>query len=165
VHPVRCLTDALIVPLDGDAFARRLQAEPELLTDFLRARAAEEYRTQARITVLARLRPTARLCHLVLDLRQRLSCRGGATPLPFPLTYRQLASLIGASRSQVAASLAELRDRGWASLRSGCLFIDDAEKMVAACEFEEFLPGAWGTEVAPGPGRENAGMAGPFLLA
>jgi len=137
LHPLRCLTEAKILALDVRAFGTWVRQCPGALDQFLQMRIEEEYRAQSRIMVLARLRPTARLCYLILDLRERLLSRGMPADegFAFPLTYRQLAELVGASRSQTAASLAELRERGWANLKDGWISIEDAEQMLAACEF------------------------------
>jgi CRP-like cAMP-binding protein len=160
-HPLRCVTDVEIAPFDARAFAALVRRQPAVLDELLRLRLEEEYRSHCRTMVLATKRPTARLCHLMLDIRERLLRRSGADTrrFSFPLTYWQLADLIGASRSQIAASLSELRDRGWARVEYGSLAIEDAEQMAAACEFSANVASwyscpaaARAAEAAPEPG-------------
>jgi CRP-like cAMP-binding protein len=95
----------------------------------------EENRADRRLTQLGRQRPTQRLGYLLLELHERLVRRGMVSGDMFalPLTYAHLADLAGVSRSQVAASLAELRQRGWADLGRNKLTLLDRQEMARGC--------------------------------
>lgn len=136
-HPVRSLTQIEVAPLDQGAFATLIWRRPALAALLLQLQLDAEYRAELRMMVLGRQRPTARLCYAILDLRERLLERGAPAEEAFwfPMTYRLLGDLIGASRSQTAASLVELRERGWATIKGGRVAVHDLPRMIAACGY------------------------------
>lgn len=139
-HPVRSLTDVALTVLDPTILAKAIKRRPQVGQMLLGMCMEEEYQAHLKIMVLGRRRPTARICFVILEVRDRLLQRG--TPAErffrFPITYRQMSDLIGASRSQVAASLVELRERGWATIRGGSVWIHDPAPMIDACEYAPF---------------------------
>lgn len=90
-----------------------------------------------RLLLLGRLRPTQRLAYLMLELAERLERRGmiEGDRFAMPLTYEHLADLIGVSRSQIGASLTDLKQRGWATLTDGNLILVDREGMAKGCRY------------------------------
>ncbi len=117
-HSVAALTDVTVCDLAGRPFSQAFEAQTGLGQAILRTVLLEQERSDRRLALLGRQRPTQRLCYLMLDLRDRLARRGVAVdgPIDFPLTYDVMSDALGLSRAQLARCLAEVRDRGWALL-------------------------------------------------
>lgn len=140
-HSVRAITDVKICNLDGGQFHKMFEAHPELGEALLATLLVEEHRSDVRLLLLGRQRPTERLAYLLLELRERLQRRGEMVEDGFdlPLSYEHLADTIGVSRSQIGASLRELQARRWASLKDRRLVFVDPAAMITGCEYN-FLP-------------------------
>jgi CRP/FNR family transcriptional regulator len=142
-HAVRALTDVSACLLGGEAFRRLFDDQPGLAEALVATLMYEEHRADTRLLLLGRQRPTERLGYFLLELRERLACRGmlDGDEIVLPLAYAHIADAIGVSRSQVGSSLLELRRRDWAVLKDGRLTFRDRESMAAACNYEG-LPNA-----------------------
>jgi CRP/FNR family transcriptional regulator, anaerobic regulatory protein len=134
---VRTATAAVVCRLDGDALRALFQEHPSLSEALVTTLLYEEQRADTRLLLLGRQRPTERLGYFLLELRDRLLGREMTSGEAFdlPLSYEQLADAIGVSRSQVGASLGELRRRGWAELRGGRVGFADCDGMAAGCGY------------------------------
>ncbi|MFN3727682.1 MAG: Crp/Fnr family transcriptional regulator [Allosphingosinicella sp.] len=130
-HSVRSVTEVELCDLNGSRFKSVFDALPDLAEALVATLLYEEHRADIRLMLLGRQRPTERLAYFLLELRERLMRRGMTDGREFllPLTYAQLADLIGVSRSQIGASLGDIRDQGWARLRAGRLLFEDVERM------------------------------------
>ena len=136
-YSVRTVTPVSLCLLDAERFKDIFDDLPDLSEAVVTTLLYEEHRADRRLVQLGCLRPTQRLAFVFLELQERLERRGFIDRDTFmlPLTYEHLADLVGASRSQVGASLIEMRERGWATLSQGKLTIADRPKMVAGCGY------------------------------
>ena len=136
-HSVRAITDVKVCNLDGGRFRNLFEAHPALSEALVATLLVEEHRSDVRLLLLGRQRPTERLAYFLLELRERLHRRGEIVEEGFdlPLTYEHLADTIGVSRSQIGASLRELHARRWASLTDRRLVFIDPAAMIAGCEY------------------------------
>jgi CRP-like cAMP-binding protein len=137
-HGVQTLTAARLCPVRADRFTALFQTHPTMAEVLIQALLLEEELYDRRLVRLGRQRPTQRLSHFMLELRERLLARGAPAddPVEFPLTYQQMMDALGLSRSQLARSLGELRERGWALLGGGRLTFIDPAAMAEFCEFD-----------------------------
>lgn len=137
-HSVRSITPVSLCLLDGEGFRELFDRYAELSEALVATLLYEEHRADTRLLLLGRLRPTQRLAYLFLELFDRLDRRGHAEPdsCELPLTYEHLADLVGVSRSQVGASLLDLKQRGWATLADGRLTIADRAQMSSSCRYQ-----------------------------
>ena len=136
-HSVCSITAVTLCVLDGQPFASIFDQQPQLAAALMEMLAGEQERADMRLLLLGRQRPTERLAYLLLELRSRLERRGMMIEecCECPLTYEMLADAAGMSRSQLAHSLAELRELGWALVQHGQLCFLDAAKMADACGY------------------------------
>ncbi len=136
-HSVCTITQVSLCVLAGQAFETLFERRPALTVALVSTLLLDKDRADSRLLLLGRQRPTQRLAYLMLETRDRLRARqmGTEQACEFPLTYDQMADALGLSRAQLARSLAELRDRGWAILTAGQLQIDDGAKMAAFCDY------------------------------
>lgn len=137
-HSVRAVTSVSICTLDWQRFRSIFDDQPELSQALVSTLLLEERRADTRLLLIGQQRPLARLCYLFLELRERLLRRGMIVDSSFelPLTYEQIGDTVGMSRSQVGASLAEMKDRNWARLAAGVLTIEDRSSMEDWCHYE-----------------------------
>jgi CRP-like cAMP-binding protein len=137
-YGVCALTDVVLHPLDPARFRAVYRDFPDLTEALVRTLLLDKQRADRRLLLLGRQRPSQRLCHLMLELRDRLAARGLATEgaCDFPLTYEQMTDALGISRSQLARSLAEIRERGWAVLTESRLTFLSPDEMGRFCEYD-----------------------------
>lgn len=137
-HSVKALTDVTLCAIAEEPIRNIFEARPELSAALMATLLLDEDRADRRLLLLGRQRPTQRLAFLFLELRGRLQARGMGDPraCEFPLTYEHMADALGLSRAQLARSLAELRDRGWANVQNGQLLVDAPAPMAAFCAYE-----------------------------
>lgn len=138
-HSVCSITPVSLCVLDGQPFTDVFAQQPELAAALVATFLAEEERADTRLMLLGRQRPTERLGYLLLDLRERLRERGmlSGQHQALPLTYELLADATGMSRSQLAHSLVELREMGWATVQGGGVEFGDVALMASACGYSE----------------------------
>jgi CRP-like cAMP-binding protein len=137
-HAVKALTDLTLCKIADETVRRVFEAQPELGAGLMATVLLDEDRADRRLLLLGRQRPTQRLSFLFLELRDRLVSRGMGDErvCDFPLTYEHMADALGLSRAQLARSLAELRERGWASVQSGQLVLERPDAMARFCAYE-----------------------------
>lgn len=137
-HSVRSVTAVELCHLDGDRFKTLFDDLPDLAEALVATLLYEEHRADLRLMLLGRQRPTERLAYFLLELRDRLLRRGMTDGSAFmlPLTYAQLADVIGVSRSQIGASLGDIRDQGWARLSDGQLLFEDPDHMADKAQYK-----------------------------
>jgi CRP-like cAMP-binding protein len=70
-------------------------------------------------------------------MRQKMAGLAGNNHCPFPLRQRHLADAMGLSFEHVNRMLKELKDKGWAYIQGGRLYISDFEGMSRYCEFDD----------------------------
>ena len=143
-HSVCTVTPVSLCVLAGQPFGTLFVEQPALAAALTGKILLDEERADERLLLLGRQRPTQRLAYLMLETRDRLRARamGDEQACDFPLTYDQMADSLGLSRSQLARSLSELRERGWATLTAGQLLIGDVERMAAFCAYTGAPDGA-----------------------
>lgn len=136
-HSICSITPVSLCVLDGEPFKDIFDRQPDLAAALVGTLAAEEERADTRLMLLGRQRPTERLGYLLLDLRERLRARDMLTEPPhvLPLTYELLADATGVSRSQLAHSLAELREMDWAVVHDRSITYGDVALMAHACGY------------------------------
>lgn len=136
-HSVCTITAATFCALDGAPFTSVFRHQPELAAALMEMLVREQERADMRLLLLGRQRPTERLAYLLLELRWRLDQQGvmDEERCELPLTYEMMADAAGMSRSQLAHSLSELRELGWASVEQGLLCFYDVAKMSNACGY------------------------------
>ena len=136
-HSVCTITQVGLRVLAGAPLKRLFEQRPALTVALVGNLLLNEDRADSRLLLLGRQRPTQRLAYLMLETRDRLRARqmGSEQACEFPLTYDQMADALGLSRSQLARSLAELRDRGLATLTAGRLEIGDGDKLASFCSY------------------------------
>jgi CRP-like cAMP-binding protein len=137
-HGVTALTNVTVCELSPSAVRTVFERHAELSAGLVQMLLLDGDRADRRLLLLGRQRPTQRLAYLMLDLHERLSLREFAANgrCEFPLTYEHMADALGLSRAQLARSLAELRDRGWANTQGGMLALSAPEAMAAFCAYE-----------------------------
>lgn len=94
---------------------------------------------------LGRLTAYERMCHLVLEIGDRLQLAGIGDPVrfPMPLTQEMLADALGLSVVHVNRVLQQLRREGLIDLRSGIITLRDPQTLRAACDYASPRPEAW----------------------
>lgn len=137
-HGVTALTSVTVCELSASAVRTVFELQPELSSALVQTLLLDDDRADRRLLLLGRQRPTQRLAYLMLDIHERLALRQFAAEgrCEFPLTYEHMADALGLSRAQLARSLAELRERGWASTQGGMLALAAPEAMAAFCAYE-----------------------------
>lgn len=137
-HDVDALTAVTVCQIAGEPVRDVFEEMPDLASALMSTLLLDEERADRRLLLLGRQRPAQRLAYLLLELRDRLVRREMAdeTACDFPLTYEHMSDALGLSRAQLARSLAELRDRGWAKVRNGEARFDDPERMAAFCAYD-----------------------------
>jgi CRP-like cAMP-binding protein len=137
-HSVRSVTSVSICTLDWQRFRAVFEEQPDLSEALVSTLLVEERRADSRLLLVGQQRPLARLCYLFLELRERLLRRGMIMDSAFklPLTYEQMGDAVGMSRSQVGASLSEMKERNWARLINGVLTIENRATMADWCRYE-----------------------------
>jgi DNA-binding GntR family transcriptional regulator len=80
-----------------------------------------------------------RLCHLLLELRERLERIGLADErrMALPLTQEMMADALGLSIVHVNRTLQQLRQERMIELRAGVAHLVDVERMVELCGYRE----------------------------
>jgi CRP-like cAMP-binding protein len=137
-HTVTALTNVTVCELSSTAVRAVFDRHGDLSAALVQMLLLDDDRADRRLLLLGRQRPTQRLAYLMLDLHERLSLREFTANgrCEFPLTYEHMADALGLSRAQLARSLAELRDRGWANTQSGMLALAAPDAMAAFCAYE-----------------------------
>lgn len=147
-HPLALAPTLALTPLitmDASPVMRALQ-NPCGLTEVLSASAAmDEALLLDQVVRLGRQTAYERICHLLLELRDRLSDvgldHGGAFRLP--LTQEVIADATGLSVVHVNRILQRLRKEGLLDLRSGRAMILDPQRMSLAADYHRPVPSAW----------------------
>lgn len=138
-HSVCAITSVTLCVLDGQPFEELFAKHPELAASLLATAVNDQVSADHHRLLLGREHPTQRLAYLLLELRHRLAERGllDGDVCAFPLTYAMLSDATGMSRSQLAHSLAELREFDWAITQPGQLRFGDVTAMARACGYRE----------------------------
>lgn len=136
-HSVRSITAVSLCALDGESFRKLFDELPDLSEALVATLLYEEHRADRRVLMLGRLRSTQRLAYLLLEIQDRLARRGYSHEDSFelPLSYELMADMIGVSRAQIGASIADLKARGWATLQDRRLKLIDRDAMARACRY------------------------------
>jgi CRP/FNR family transcriptional regulator len=137
-HSVCALTEVTVCEIAGQPVRGIFEFEPQLGAALVETLLLDEDRSDRRLLLLGRQRPTERLAYLMVDLSERLVARrmGDEEHCPFPLTYDQMADALGLSRSQLARSLSEIRERRWADVINGQLILHAPDEMRSFAHFE-----------------------------
>jgi len=137
-HGVTALTNVTVCELAPISVRTVFELQPELSAALVQTLLLDDDRADRRLLLLGRQRPTQRLAYLMLDLHERQALRQFAENgrCEFPLTYEHMADALGLSRAQLARSLAELRDRGWANTQGGVLALAAPDAMATFCAYE-----------------------------
>ncbi len=128
---VEALTAITVCQHDPKRFPALLRAQHALGLEILKARIAEQERSDSRLMLLGRLGAQERLGYLLLELRQRLRARGvfrGCSD-SLPLHGVHLADAVGLSRIHVLRALRALREQGLADLVGRVLTIPSERKL------------------------------------
>lgn len=130
-HGVIALTPVTVCEIDSGPIQQLFQAQPALAAALMQTLLIDDERADRRLLMLGRQRPTQRLAYLLLELFERLEQREAVhgDRCSLPLTYVHLADALGLSRAQLARSLAEIKEREWASLRGGQLQLMARDEM------------------------------------
>jgi CRP-like cAMP-binding protein len=131
-HGVIALTPVTVCEIASGPMQQLFEAQPGLAAALMQTLLIDDERADRRLLMLGRQRPTQRLTYLLLELFERLEQREAVhgDRCSLPLTYVHLADALGLSRAQLARSLAEIKDRGWAHLHGGQLRLMAREEMV-----------------------------------
>jgi CRP-like cAMP-binding protein len=150
-HPLALATTVALTPLTTVAAGPVLRAmhDPEMapgLAEALRVAAAmDEAMLLDHIVRLGRQTAYERICHLLLELRDRLDSVGlvhnGSFPLP--LTQEVMADATGLSIVHVNRILQQLRREKLLDLRAGHATLLDPEQVQAAADYRRPGPSAW----------------------
>jgi CRP-like cAMP-binding protein len=142
-HPLAVMSTIALTPVrTANAVpVRRALAEsgpPAGLLEALEIAAGmDEARLLDQVVRLGRLTAYERICHLLLELRDRLTEVGlvhGAS-FPMPLTQEVLADAAGLSIVHVNRILQQLRRQGLLDLKSGRATLLDAERIESAADY------------------------------
>ena len=130
-HGVIAITPVTVCEIASGPMQALFEAQPALAAALMQTLLIDDERADRRLLMLGRQRPTQRLAYLLLEMFERLEQRQlvDGTRCSLPLTYVHLADALGLSRAQLARSLAEIKDRGWARLRDGELELFARQKM------------------------------------
>lgn len=135
---VVALTPVTVCEIGRGPMQRIFDEQPALASALMDTLLFDDDRADRRLLMLGRQRPTQRLAYLLLDLFERLEQRGSVLGdrCSLPLSYLHLSDALGLSRAQLARSLSEIKERGWARLRAGELQITGREEMAAYAVYE-----------------------------
>ncbi len=91
------------------------------------------------MTDIGRRSAMERLAHFLLETytRQKMLGMAGNDYCPFPLRQRHLADAMGLSFEHVNRMLKELKDKGWAGIADGRLYIMDFSSLSRYCDFDD----------------------------
>jgi CRP-like cAMP-binding protein len=150
-HPLALASTVALTPLTTIDAAPVLKAmhQPDLapgLSEAVNVAASmDEALLLDQVVRLGRQTAYERICHLLLELRDRLSdvglVHGGSFPLP--LTQEVMADATGLSIVHVNRILQQLRREKLLDLRGGHATLLDAEQLQAIADYHRPQPSAW----------------------
>lgn len=111
---VATLEDSVLLWMDRSAFQRCLHEVPALATNLLRELSTRLRAANMQVRALATLDVAGRVARQLLLFADRYGETGadGAVRIPMPLTQRDIAQLVGATRERVNRALVSLRRSG-----------------------------------------------------
>jgi CRP/FNR family cyclic AMP-dependent transcriptional regulator len=119
--------------LPRPAFEKLVRARPDRVFEVTRQISERLKRIESRLEHFAFRDVRARLGSILLELAHDFGVRDGArTRIELPLTQSELATLIGATRQTVNATLAELREAGLVVREAGRLVVVDPDALARA---------------------------------
>jgi CRP-like cAMP-binding protein len=142
---------ALALPMDyalvalSDGWAARISAEamsglqasmPHLMLALGRTLAEEAVITREWVVNMGARNGTARVAHLLCELRWRLEAVGVARSSCLPMSQRDIAEAVGLSLVQVNRVLQRLRRADLIDIGRGRIDIRDPERLAAAAAFD-----------------------------
>jgi CRP/FNR family transcriptional regulator, anaerobic regulatory protein len=143
-HSVQTLTPVSLCVLEGRPIKDLFDSHPGLTLHLVRTLVEDQRRADERIVLLGHKSGPERLGYLMLETFDRLRQRGMAdgTWCPFPVQRQQLADALGLSRTHLIRSLAELDEKGLATISSHTLAVLDRERLAAFSGYKPFERGA-----------------------
>lgn len=151
-HPLALGTTVALTPvqtLDASAVSRAIEIDGEVWRSLKEAvhvsASLHEAYLLDHVTRLGRLTAYERLCHMLLEIYDRLNLAGMADQGRFalPLTQEMLADAMGLSTVHVNRTLQQLRRENLLELRGGLAVLMDIEAMKAVCDYIPPKPARW----------------------
>jgi CRP-like cAMP-binding protein len=129
---VYALTRTVLCELDSGQIETMFHKHASLALSLLRARAIEQRRADARLTLIGRMGATQRVGYLLLELRERLRDRNlvNGKSCPMPIRRTELADAVGLSKVHVMRALRELRTRDLLKIEARTLTIPNLRKLI-----------------------------------
>ena len=138
-YSIEAVTDVELCVFSAPELKRRFGENPDLSRALAALAQSEEALLLEHVTDIGRRSALARLAHFLLEtyMRQKMAGLAGNDHCGFPLRQRHLADAMGLSFEHVNRMLKEMKDKGWAYIQDGRLYIRDFDGMSRFCEFDE----------------------------
>lgn len=136
---VKCLTEAVLCPFPKTGLEPIFATSPRV-TALLFAMAVRETDVLTnRMRAIGRFSAYERLCHLLLEIRDRLRVidERAARAFRLPLTQTDLADLLGLTNVYVSKTLSRMEKDGLVRREGSRVTILDAERMREICEYRD----------------------------
>lgn len=139
---LRAVTDATVCPFPRSRLNTMFQQAPRLSGVFVLIAMRREAILSERIFDLGRRDALSRVCHFLLEIKQRLedSCTLRADRFEMPLTQQQLADALGLTSVHISRVVRRLRETSVVDMRRGQVRILDARRLKQLARMnEEYL--------------------------
>lgn len=131
---VTTLEDSRLLSIGRDSFHRLLDEVPAMAGNLILLLSRRLRLADARVQTLAALDVPGRVARALLSLGIEYGeAAGDALLIPIPITQRDLAALVGASRVRVNQVLGNFRRRGLLSIQDQRFTIHDPAMLAARC--------------------------------
>lgn len=131
---VTTLEETRLLSIGRDSFRGLLEEVPAMAGNLIRLLARRLRLADARVQTLAALDVPGRVARALLSLGIEYGeASGDALLIPIPITQRDLAALVGASRVRVNQVLGSFRKRGLLSVKDKRFTIHDLAALAARC--------------------------------
>ena len=138
-HAICTLTDVEVARFSPDALKAAEAAHPGLAQAFYWAEVCEWSITCEHLVSIGRRCATARIAHLLLELRARLRAAGElqSDELELPFTQEMLADSLGLTHVHVSRSLKKLKERGLLSYERNLCVLLDTKRLAEESDYSE----------------------------
>jgi CRP-like cAMP-binding protein len=136
---VKCVTDAVLCPFPKSGLEPIFTTSPRVMALLFAVTVRETNALTDRIRAIGRFSAYERLCHLLLEIRDRLSVIDERAKSEFrmSLTQLDLADLLGLTNVYVSKTLARIEKDGLIRRQGSRLHILKPAKMREICEYRQ----------------------------
>jgi CRP-like cAMP-binding protein len=136
-HDIRCVTTAVLCPFPKSGLQPVFERSPRLTALLFALTVLENNALLDRIRAIGRFSAYERVCHLLLEIRERLRITVPEAKHTFrlPLTQTEMADLLGLTNVYVSKTLSRIETDGLIRREGNRVSIRDPERMAGVCEY------------------------------